>query len=225
MRELVRRKRCWLGDQTHALFCEAQGNATGICFFTTWPTVAVRRAWDNQNVAPTRSGIYQERYGFWRPIIARAVERFLDCGDLKKGFARVRCSKCRHESFVAFSCRGLCVCPSCHQKQALEKAVWVAQEVSAQVAGTPPVDVGHTCLPGTFKLAVRGNIRRSTPRLAVAHLIGFQAFLIALFHLRGLSWRDDQKPNAYQSPWKRVGQSLIQSKKPISSSSLRKVVF
>ena len=44
---------------------------------------------------------YQGRYGFWRPtcppkprrrrVIARAVERFLDCGDLKKGFAWVRC--------------------------------------------------------------------------------------------------------------------------------------
>ena len=87
---------------------------------------------------------YQERTGFWRPtcppkprrrqVIARAVERFLDCGDLKKGFARVRCPKCQHEVFVAFSCRGRCVCPSCHQKRALEKAVWVAEEVCAQVA-------------------------------------------------------------------------------------------
>jgi Transposase zinc-binding domain len=55
---------------------------------------------------------YQERYGFWRPIIARAVEKFLKCGDLKEGFARVRCSKCRHELFVAFSCRGRCFCRS-----------------------------------------------------------------------------------------------------------------
>ena len=72
------------------------------------------------------------------------MERFLDCGDLKKGFARVRCPQCRHEMFVAFSCRGRCVCPSClpaeasaqagHQKRALEKAVWVAQEVCAEVA-------------------------------------------------------------------------------------------
>ena len=76
----------------------------------------------------------QERYGFWRPIIPRAVERFLDCGDLKKRFARVRCPKCRHELFVVFSCRGRCVCPSCHQKRVLEKAVWVAQEVCAEVA-------------------------------------------------------------------------------------------
>jgi hypothetical protein len=49
---------------------------------------------------------YQERYGFWRPIIATAVARFLECGDLKQGFARVRCPKCRHEILVAFSCRG-----------------------------------------------------------------------------------------------------------------------
>ena len=67
---------------------------------------------------------YQERYGFWRPIIATAVAKFLECGDLKEGFARVRCSKCRHELFVAFSCRGRCVCPSCHEKRALEKAGW-----------------------------------------------------------------------------------------------------
>jgi len=36
--------------------------------------------------------------------------------------------------FAAFSCRGRCVCPSCHQKRALEKAVWVAEEVCAEVA-------------------------------------------------------------------------------------------
>ena len=44
--------------------------------------------------------------------------------NLKQGFARVRCPKCRHELFVAFSCRGRCFCPSCHEKRALEKADW-----------------------------------------------------------------------------------------------------
>jgi Transposase zinc-binding domain len=43
---------------------------------------------------------YQERYGFWRPIIGTVVRKFLECGDLKQGFARVRCPKCREE----FSC-------------------------------------------------------------------------------------------------------------------------
>jgi Transposase zinc-binding domain len=51
---------------------------------------------------------YQERYGFWRPIIGTVVGKFLECGDLKHGFARVRCPKCREEFFVAYSCRVRC---------------------------------------------------------------------------------------------------------------------
>ncbi len=62
---------------------------------------------------------YQDRYGFWRPIIGTPVERFLECGDLKQGFARVRCAKCRHEVCVAFSCRGRCICPSCLPAESL----------------------------------------------------------------------------------------------------------
>ena len=76
---------------------------------------------------------YQERYGFWRPIIGTTVRKFLECGDLRHGFARVRCPKCREEFFVPFSCRVRCFCPSCHEKRALEKAGWVAEHVCAEV--------------------------------------------------------------------------------------------
>jgi prepilin-type processing-associated H-X9-DG protein len=61
------------------------------------------------------------------------VRKFLECGDLKHGFARVRCPRCREELFVPFSCRGRCFCPSCHQKRALEKAGWVSEHVCAEV--------------------------------------------------------------------------------------------
>jgi len=74
---------------------------------------------------------YQERYGFWRPIIGTVVRKFLECGDLQQGFARVRCSECREEFFVPYSCRVRCFCPSCHEKRALEKACWVAEHVCA----------------------------------------------------------------------------------------------
>jgi Transposase zinc-binding domain len=74
-----------------------------------------------------------KRYGFWRPIIGTVVRKFLKCGDLKQGFARVRCPKCREEFFVPFSCRVRCFCPSCHEKRALEKAGWVAEHVCAEV--------------------------------------------------------------------------------------------
>jgi hypothetical protein len=40
-------------------------------------------------------GRYQPRYGFLRPIIPEVVNKFLDCGDLQHGFARVRCDHCK----------------------------------------------------------------------------------------------------------------------------------
>jgi hypothetical protein len=77
---------------------------------------------------------FQAKYGFWRPIVERSVTAFLKCGDLREGFARVRCPQCRHEMFVAFSCKQRCVCPSCHQKRALLTALHVAEGVCFPVA-------------------------------------------------------------------------------------------
>jgi transposase-like protein len=62
------------------------------------------------------------------------LDAFLKCGDLQEGFARVRCPKCKHEMFVAFSCKQRCTCPSCHQKRTLLTALHVAEEVCFPVA-------------------------------------------------------------------------------------------
>ena len=56
---------------------------------------------------------FQAKYGFWRPVVERSAMAFLRCGDLHEGFARVRCPDCRHEMFVAFSCKQHCTFPSC----------------------------------------------------------------------------------------------------------------
>ena len=80
-----------------------------------------------QRVYPDR---YQETYGFWRPATAKAVSRYLKCGDLHEGFARVKCRDCHHEFFVAFSCKQRCVCPSCHQKRALLISMRLAEVMS-----------------------------------------------------------------------------------------------
>ena len=76
---------------------------------------------------------YAKRYGPWRPIIGDVVRKFLRCGDLHFGFARVRCSDCRHEMFVAFSCQQRCFCPSCHQKRTLLTAETIAQTICVPV--------------------------------------------------------------------------------------------
>jgi transposase-like protein len=81
--------------------------------------------------------VYDERYskqhGCWRPIIRSVIEEFLDCGDLRHGFARVWCSACRSEYLLAFSCKRRYFCPSCHQKRVVLFAERVEQEVLEKV--------------------------------------------------------------------------------------------
>jgi hypothetical protein len=45
-------------------------------------------------------------------FIEREFRRYLACGILCHGFARVRCPACGHEQLLAFSCKGR-LCPSC----------------------------------------------------------------------------------------------------------------
>jgi Transposase zinc-binding domain len=76
---------------------------------------------------------YQKEFGFWRPVIQEVMEKYLECGDLHHGFARVRCGDCRHEFLLAFSCKGRYFCPSCHQKRVVSFAEWAEQEVLEKV--------------------------------------------------------------------------------------------
>ena len=76
---------------------------------------------------------YQNTYGFWRPIIRRSIEKFIKCGDLREGFARVKCTSCNKELFVPFSCRQRCCCPFCHQKRVLLLAYHLGDDVIADV--------------------------------------------------------------------------------------------
>ncbi|MCP4371084.1 MAG: IS91 family transposase, partial [Deltaproteobacteria bacterium] len=40
---------------------------------------------------------FEKQYGFFRSIIREVVHDYLSCGDLKNGFARVRCNDCSEE--------------------------------------------------------------------------------------------------------------------------------
>jgi len=40
---------------------------------------------------------FEREYGFFRPIIQEVVERYLDCGNPRCGFARIRCPDCGEE--------------------------------------------------------------------------------------------------------------------------------
>lgn len=65
--------------------------------------------------------------GVYRPRRSRETAFFyeyLGCGDLKQGFARVRCRECGHEYLLAYSCKRRYYCTSCHTRRAVAFAEW-----------------------------------------------------------------------------------------------------
>jgi hypothetical protein len=65
---------------------------------------------------------FAKRLGKFRlERISKAVERFLGCGDYRRGVARIKCTnpRCKAEYFRPFSCSVFHLCPSCSQKRTL----------------------------------------------------------------------------------------------------------
>jgi hypothetical protein len=62
---------------------------------------------------------FEKNYGYLRSVIGNVVETYLKCGDLKEGFARVKCDDCQHEFLLAFSCQGRWLCTSCQAKKVI----------------------------------------------------------------------------------------------------------
>ena len=84
-----------------------------------------------EQVYPER---YEDRYGFFRLVIRETVYKYLGRGDLKQGFARVRCRECGHEYLLAYSCKRRYFCTSCHTKRAVAFAEWLHTTVLMPVA-------------------------------------------------------------------------------------------
>ena len=56
-----------------------------------------------------------------RAVEENVLERFLECGDLHRGFARIRCGGCGHDLLLAFSCKTRYFCPSSQNTYAAAK--------------------------------------------------------------------------------------------------------
>ena len=77
---------------------------------------------------------YQQQYGRWRPVIGEVMRKYLDCGDLHRGFARLGCDGCRYRAILAYSCKCRLFCPSCQQKRVLLFAEWLDTHILEQVS-------------------------------------------------------------------------------------------
>lgn len=63
---------------------------------------------------------FRKTYGYRRVVVEDVVREYLKCGDLREGFARVRCPDYCHEYLLSFSCKGRWFCPSCHAKKVVQ---------------------------------------------------------------------------------------------------------
>jgi hypothetical protein len=61
-------------------------------------------------------------------FIEREFRRYLACGLLARGFARLRCPDCGFERLVAFSCKGR-LCPSCAGRRMADLAAYLVDEL------------------------------------------------------------------------------------------------
>ena len=118
--------------------------------------------------------VYDERfareYGPWRPVVAQVADKFLACGVLDHGFARIRCDACTHEYLLAFSCTCRYFCPSCHAKRLAIWTQWLDTTLLApvphrQVVLTIPKRLCAYCL---YRRRLLGEIARVAARTVTA---------------------------------------------------------
>jgi len=111
-------------------------------------------------------GRFEKQYGYLRPIIKEVVERYLDCGNPRCGFARIRCPDCHAEHLLMFSCRTRGFCPSCHSKRLEEWGEWMREKLLLDVAHRQVVFTVPKMLRIFFKYNRRllGSLCRSALR-------------------------------------------------------------
>ncbi|WP_233262306.1 transposase [Vitiosangium sp. GDMCC 1.1324] len=85
-----------------------------------------------ENLASLRDEAAELGRGLPRHV-DRDFARYLECGVLAHGFARVWCGTCKDDLLVAFSCKGRGVCPSCNARRAHVTAAHLVEQVLPQV--------------------------------------------------------------------------------------------
>jgi hypothetical protein len=86
--------------------------------FETWLDLASAGQFDGQGDHHTP-----------KPYVRQAFRKYLECGIFAHGFARAWCDDCGHDYFVAYSCKGRGVCPSCNTRRMVETAAHLTDHV------------------------------------------------------------------------------------------------
>ena len=81
---------------------------------------------------------YEANYGQLRPVVEKTVDRFLECGIYRHGFARILCPDCSQEYLLAFSCKTRYFCALQSQlTRCSSKPSWRSRACGPTADGNP----------------------------------------------------------------------------------------
>ncbi len=119
-------------------------------------------------------------------FIEREFRRYLDCGLLCHGFARVRCERCGAELLVAFSCKGR-VCPSCQGRRMCDTAAYLVDQ------RLPAAGYRHLVLTVPWELRYRLSVDRGL----LGRVLGtFSCWRLCSSHVAGPRDHPDDRRDA-----------------------------
>ena len=105
-------------------------------------------------------------------FVERELRAYIDCGDLSRGFLRVRCDDCGDELLVGFSCKGRAACPSCATRRMQDGAERILDFV------LPPVPIRQwvTSYPKSLRvhLAADAELNSRVVALSIAEIFKWQ---------------------------------------------------
>lgn len=94
------------------------------------PTTSVLYGVVRANLSALVAAVEAETDGVGLPgFVVNEFRKFLRCGVLSYGFARVRCANCALERLVPFSCKGRAICTSCGGRRMMERAAHLVDHV------------------------------------------------------------------------------------------------
>jgi len=79
-----------------AIYQQRNAQSTPLYFLVESLYEKVKAMWEER---------FERSCGFWRGFLDGVVARYLDCGVLESGFARVFCRHCKDEYLLPFSCK------------------------------------------------------------------------------------------------------------------------
>ena len=104
-------------------------------------------------------------------FVEREFRRYIDCGCLGRGFARVSCRACGHERLLSFSCKGK-ICPACQARRMHDVALHLGEQVIPAV----PLRKWVMTVPRQlrYRLARDRQLRRQATSIVVRSIFALQ---------------------------------------------------